>query len=108
MAHRQHFEEVIALEKMYRKKPGPAKGDPRMVEAGRLGGRTVLEERGRAFYSLIGKKGGRATKERYGPEFFSTIGRKGGESVKAERGIEFYATIGRKGGSHHKKRQGDV
>jgi general stress protein YciG len=80
-------------------KPGPAKGDPRMVEAGRRGGQTVKEERGREFFQSIGQKGGQATKEKYGPEFFSQIGRKGGESVKRERGVEFYSSIGRKGGS---------
>lgn len=80
-------------------KPGPAKGDPRMVEAGRRGGKLVSAERGKAFFQAIGAKGGKATKEKYGPEFFAEIGRKGGESVKRERGVEFYADIGRKGGS---------
>jgi general stress protein YciG len=81
-----------------RKKPGPPKGDPRMVEAGRRGGARVRETHGPAFFQAIGQKGGRATRARYGPEFFSTIGRKGGETVRQTRGIDFYAVIGRKGG----------
>ena len=80
-------------------KPGPAKGDPRMVEAGRRGGKQVAQELGADFFRMIGKKGGQATTEKYGAEFFSQIGRKGGESVKRERGVEFYSSIGRKGGS---------
>jgi general stress protein YciG len=87
-----------------RRKPGPTKGDPRMVEAGRRGGTTVRDTHGASFFSLIGKKGGQATRARYGPEFFSTIGRKGGEAVKQERGIDFYAAIGRKGGSSPTRR----
>jgi hypothetical protein len=86
-------------DRMVGNKPGPAKGDIRMVEAGRRGGQTVKEERGREFFQQIGQKGGQATKQKYGPEFFSAIGRKGGEAVKKERGVEFYSSIGRKGGS---------
>ncbi|MBM3260492.1 MAG: hypothetical protein FJY99_12205 [Candidatus Sericytochromatia bacterium] len=66
-------------------KPGPAKGDPRMVEAGRKGGETVKEERGEAFFQEIGQKSGQATKAKYGPEFFSAIGRKGGSSTRQGR-----------------------
>lgn len=81
-----------------RRKPGPAKGDPRMVEAGRRGGKAVREQRGVEFFQAIGKKGGQATRDRYGSEFFSSIGRKGGEAVKQDLGIQHYSVIGRKGG----------
>lgn len=84
-------------------KPGPMKGDPRMVEAGRKGGTVVKEERGIEFFRAIGKKGGKSTAEKYGPDFYAEIGRKGGESVKREHGMEFYSSIGRKGGSRKKK-----
>ena len=66
-------------------KPGPDKGDPRMVEAGRKGGNSVKQERGREFFQAIGRKGGKKTAEKYGAEFFSQIGRKGGSSVKADK-----------------------
>lgn len=39
-------------------KPGPDKGDPRIVEAGKKGEETVKAERGREFYVSIGAKGG--------------------------------------------------
>ena len=38
-----------------RKKPGPAKGDPRLVEAGRRGGQMVRAERGKEYFQQIGK-----------------------------------------------------
>lgn len=82
-----------------KRKPGPPKGDPRLVEAGRHGGLTVARERGRAFYQAIGRKGGLATRDRYGPGFFSSIGRKGGQHVKEARRGAFYASIGRRGGT---------
>ena len=67
-------------------KPGPDKGDPRMVEAGRRGGQAMKKKyEGGEFFQKIGKKGGKTTKERYGPEFFSVIGKKGGESAKGTR-----------------------
>ena len=59
------------------------KGSMTVAEAGRKGGETVRNERGR--------------------EFYETIGRKGGATVKAERGRSFYEEIGRKGG--HKVRE---
>lgn len=82
-----------------RKKPGPQKGDPRLIEAGRRGGAKMRETHGPAYFQAIGQKGGQATRERYGPEFFSEIGRKGGETMRQTRGIDYYATIGRKGGA---------
>lgn len=89
-------------------KPGPMKGDPRMIEAGRKGGTVVKEERGIEFFRAIGAKGGKSTAEKYGPEFFSSIGRKGGESVKRERGVEFYSSIGRVGGSKKRTATSDA
>ena len=82
-----------------RKKPGPAKGDPRKVEAGRRGGARVRETHGAAYFQAIGKKGGQATRARHGSDFYAGIGKKGGEAVKHERGIDYYAAIGRKGGA---------
>ena len=82
-----------------RKKPGPQKGDPRMVEAGRRGGARVRETHGASFFQQIGQKGGQATRARHGSDFFADIGRKGGQAVKQERGIDYYAAIGRKGGT---------
>ena len=88
-----------------RKKPGPRKGDPRMVEAGRRGGAAVRAAHGSAFCQAIGRKGGETTRARYGPEYFVSIGKKGGDAVKHERGIDFYASIGRKGGSAPSRRE---
>jgi hypothetical protein len=86
-----------------RKKRGPAKGDPRSIEAGKRGGQKLLEQRGRAYYQAMGRKGGETTRERMGCEFYSSIGQQGGEALAASRGVEFYRAIGRLGN----KRRGD-
>jgi general stress protein YciG len=65
---------------------GSNKGSMTVAEAGRKGGETVRDERGREFYEEIGKKGGETVKAERGREFYEEIGKKGGETVKAERG----------------------
>src|SRR5216683_3184966 len=79
------------------------KGSMTVAEAGRKGGETVRNERGREFYETIGRKGGATVKAERGRAFYEEIGRKGGETVKAERGAKFYEEIGRKGGQKVKK-----
>ena len=58
------------------------KGAMTVAEAGRKGGETVRDERGRGFYEEIGKKGGEAVKAERGPAFFEEIGKKGGQKVR--------------------------
>lgn len=53
-----------------------------VAEAGRKGGKTTSERRGRDFYREIGRKGGTATAEAYGHEHFVAIGTKGGARIK--------------------------
>src|SRR5215831_11384256 len=79
------------------------KGSMTVAEAGRKGGETVRNERGREFYETIGRKGGATVKAERGRAFYEEIGRKGGETVKAERGAKFYEEIGKKGGQKVKK-----
>src|SRR5713226_8006793 len=64
------------------------KGSMTVAEAGRKGGETVRNERGREFYETIGRKGGATVKAERGRAFYEEIGRKGGETVKAERGAK--------------------
>lgn len=64
------------------KKPGPNKGDPRQIEAGRRGGLIVKEERGSAFFAQIGSKGGSSTLRKHGEAHFAELGRKGGKAPK--------------------------
>ena len=59
------------------------KGGMTVAEAGRKGGETVRNERGREFYEAIGRKGGATVKAERGRAFYEEIGRKGGETVKA-------------------------
>src|SRR5215813_129709 len=59
------------------------KGSMTVAEAGRKGGETVRNERGREFYETIGRKGGATVKAERGRAFYEEIGRKGGETVKA-------------------------
>ena len=77
-----------------------------VAEAGRKGGETVRNERGREFYETIGRKGGATVKAERGRSFYEEIGRKGGETVKAERGAKFYEEIGKKGGDRVKATRG--
>ncbi len=81
------------------RKPGPAKGDPRMKAFGRQGGEAVKEQQGADYFKRIGQMGGRATRAKHGPDYFAEIGRKGGTALKEAKGPAFYAEIGRKGGS---------
>ena len=82
------------------------KGSMTVAEAGRKGGETVRNERGREFYETIGRKGGATVKAERGRAFYEEIGRKGGETVKAERGAKFYEEIGKKGGDRVKATRG--
>ena len=82
------------------------KGSMTVAEAGRKGGETVRNERGREFYEAIGRKGGATVKAERGRAFYEEIGRKGGETVKAERGVKFYEEIGKKGGDRVKATRG--
>jgi uncharacterized protein len=82
------------------------KGSMTVAEAGRKGGETVRNERGRGFYEAIGRKGGATVKAERGRSFYEEIGRKGGETVKAERGAKFYEEIGKKGGDRVKATRG--
>ncbi len=52
-----------------------------VAEAGRKGGLTVLNRRGRAFYSEIGKKGQQAMRQKY-PNMASEWGKLGGRPKK--------------------------
>ena len=52
-----------------------------VAEAGRKGGLTVLNRRGRAFYSKIGKKGQHAMRQKY-PSMASEWGKLGGRPKK--------------------------
>jgi len=52
-----------------------------VAEAGRKGGLTVLDRRGRAFYSEIGKKGQQAMRQKY-PNMASEWGKLGGRPKK--------------------------
>jgi general stress protein YciG len=61
-----------------KKKPGPQKGDPRCVAAGRKGGLAVKKKYGPEYFSAVGRIGGKKTLENHGPEHFSEIGLKGG------------------------------
>src|SRR5512140_3520180 len=79
------------------------KGSMTVAEAGRKGGETVRNERGREFYETIGRKGGATVKAERGRSFYEEIGKKGGDRVKATRGPNFYEEIGRKGGQKVKK-----
>ena len=72
-------------------------------EAGRLGGKRVVELYGHEFYQEIGSKGGARTSELYGPEFYGEIGSKGGTSTRDRHGPEFYQKIGKKGGAKIKE-----
>ena len=58
------------------------KGSMTVAEAGRKGGETVRNERGREFYETIGRKGGATVKAERGRAFYEEIGRKGGQKVK--------------------------
>ena len=58
------------------------KGSMTVAEAGRKGGETVRNERGREFYETIGRKGGATVKAERGRSFYEEIGRKGGQKVK--------------------------
>src|SRR4051794_33577902 len=82
------------------------KGSMTVAEAGRKGGETVRNERGREFYETIGRKGGATVKAERGRSFYEEIGRKGGETVKAERGAKFYEEIGKKGGDRVRATRG--
>ena len=53
-----------------------------VVEAGRIGGLTVLRTRGAEFYSRIGKKGQEAMRKKY-PGMATKWGKKGGRPRKA-------------------------
>jgi general stress protein YciG len=70
-----------------------------VAEAGRMGGRRVLEKYGRGFYQQIGEKGGEARKGALGQSGYRRLGRLGGEAVREKYGAEFYAEIGQKGGA---------
>lgn len=87
------------------RKPGPAKGDPRMKAFGRLGGEAVKETHDADYFKRIGAMGGKATRAKHGPDFFAEIGRKGGTALKDAKGPEFYAEIGRKGGLRPRKHE---
>jgi len=52
-----------------------------VAEAGRKGGLTVLNRRGRAFYSEIGKKGQQAMRQKY-PNMAFEWGKLGGRPKK--------------------------
>lgn len=67
---------------MSEKKTGVPKGDPRAVEAGRMGGKATREARGREYFQAIGKLGGAAMLLRYGREHFSEAGRMGAAARK--------------------------
>ena len=58
------------------------RGSMTVAEAGRKGGETVRNERGREFYETIGRKGGATVKAERGRAFYEEIGRKGGQKVK--------------------------
>ncbi len=58
------------------------KGSMTVAEAGRKGGETVRDERGREFYEEIGKKGGETVKAERGAPFYEEIGKKGGQKVR--------------------------
>lgn len=53
-----------------------------VVEAGRIGGLTVLRTRGPQFYSKIGRKGQEAMRRKH-PDMASEWGKKGGRPRKA-------------------------
>lgn len=67
------------------KKPGPNKGDPRQIEAGRRGGLIVKDERGSSFFAQIGRKGGASTLLKHGEAHFAELGRKERKAHKQER-----------------------
>lgn len=54
-------------------------------EAGRKGGKIVLEKYGPAHFIEAGRKGGSTTRERYGSEHYSRIGRIGGRAKARNR-----------------------
>src|SRR5205085_5436163 len=99
-------EQTNPSEGHYMPKDHDNKGSMTVAEAGRKGGVTVRNERGREFYETIGRKGGATVKASRGRAFYEEIGRKGGETVKAERGPKFYEEIGKKGGDRVKATRG--
>ena len=96
-------------------------------DAGRLGGRRLLEKYGREHFAALGHKvgtklreergveffrnmaqaGGQATAATHDHEYYSNLGRQGGEKLKATRGKDYYRQIGRMGALSPKRRPTD-
>lgn len=66
-------------------------------EAGRKGGKAVVERYGREHYERMGKKGGTTTRDRHGEEHYAEIGSKGGTECAARNSVEYYQRIGKLG-----------
>lgn len=47
-------------------------------EAGRMGGKKILEKYGKEHFAKLGQRGGRKTSERHTHEFYESMGRRGG------------------------------
>lgn len=83
-------------------RPGPDKGDPRAIDAGRKGGQTLKAKHGADYFKTLGRSGGRATSEKYGAGHFIENGARGGAAVRDAKGEGYYAAIGRIGGAARK------
>jgi general stress protein YciG len=95
-----------------RQKPGPRPGSEgaRRISAYHSGshehdqraGFAVDRERARR----AGLVGGETVKERYGSAYYQRVGAEGGKKVAAERGRDYFAAIGKIGGSRSKRLKG--
>lgn len=80
-------------------------GREHMAELGRKVGAMLLDERGVDFFREMAHAGGTVTASRYGHEHYANLGRIGGNKLKEARGKEYYQEIGRKGGLSPKRQR---
>lgn len=77
-----------------------------MRDAGRLGGRRLLEKYGREHFAALGHKVGTKLRDERGVEFFRTMAQAGGAATAATHDHAYYAALGRQGGEKLKAARG--
>lgn len=75
-------------------------------DAGRLGGRRLLEKYGREHFAALGHKVGTRLKEERGVEYFRTMAQAGGAATAANHTHAEFSEWGTKGGLKLKEKRG--
>lgn len=75
-------------------------------DAGRMGGKKLLEKYGREHFAALGHKVGSKLRDERGVEFFRTMAQAGGAATAANHDREHFATLGRAGGKKLSEQRG--